>query len=386
MYQWLPLPEHSPCIGTNSRWRKLFITQWPWRSILALMLFQLWSPCPLPWHQILYPLLWHQSLLGLLENLLNLLWLGMDLQGKLLLCLWPQHLPPVISMHSMSTAELRAAIEEAKRHEGFASFKVVEEFRESTWCTTDPVDELAYFYHTMGFAPVDTPMEGARPPVEARVLESVQNGWPATPGKACKPEPPKNPVDVEFEKLCGENLMPLMERLKKMDDLEAKNKIKAIQVHSSFPAFSEYIHKISGEYIFGTGEVLEDIASFELWCQAEEKCNSHRPPSVLLGQSWHVQPHWTWPIQPKRLLQWLQLPVLQQCRLPHQRLQRQHLRCRRRRKSNPQIIKQNCMLVSSKSSLGCEAKGNESKEGTMASFDEKYLGFKCGRPRSLCTS
>ena len=132
---------------------------------------------------------------------------------------------------------------------------------------------------------------GAKPSVEAKKFMEDCKAAQETPSGSA-PIRPKlerlSTLEEEFVRMCtGETLDPILKRIETWDEVEIKNKINQINGHSSYPAFAAYIEKTNAAepYEFGTGPFLpEDIACFEIWCQAVQAFKSQMPaPSTPMS-------------------------------------------------------------------------------------------------------
>ena len=132
---------------------------------------------------------------------------------------------------------------------------------------------------------------GAKPSVEAKMF---MEGCKAAQEIPSDPAPthPKierlSTFEEEFVRMCtGETLDPILKQIETWDEVQTKNKINQIKGHPSYPAFAGYIEKTNPAepYEFGTGPFLsEDIACFEIWCQAEQAFKSQSPaPSTPMS-------------------------------------------------------------------------------------------------------
>ena len=179
-------------------------------------------------------------------------------------------------------------------------------------------------------APVETPttsmdtpipdpvqkVKDARPPVEARVPEYVQAMyripdpnllWTDPAAKGMKMEPVKieqKPVIKEEANsptydpvVAGEcdrfiasgGLKPIQERLDKMNNHEARQRIEEFRSNPSLPSFVAYIRDtetrctgVKGQYEFGSTDDLQgELTGFEAWLHAENEVNKSSTPAKI---------------------------------------------------------------------------------------------------------
>ena len=159
-------------------------------------------------------------------------------------------------------------------------------------------------------------VQGARPPVEARVPEYVQAMtripdpnllWTDPAAKDMKMEPlkiEKKPVIKEeassptFDPVvAGEcdrfiasgGLIPIQERLDKLDDHEARQRIEGFRSNPSLPSFVAYIRDtekkctgVKAQYEFGSTDDLQgELTGFEAWLHAENMVNKSLTPAKI---------------------------------------------------------------------------------------------------------
>ena len=159
-------------------------------------------------------------------------------------------------------------------------------------------------------------VQGARPPVEARVPEYVQAMtripdpnllWTDPAAKDMKMEPlkiEKKPVVKEeassptFDPVvAGEcdrfiasgGLIPIQERLDKLDDHEARQRIEGFRSNPSLPSFVAYIRDtekkctgVKAQYEFGSTDDLQgELTGFEAWLHAENMVNKSLTPAKI---------------------------------------------------------------------------------------------------------
>ena len=138
-----------------------------------------------------------------------------------------------------------------------------------------------------------TPAAPANTVVQPMPVVSPTPSPPATPA-TMEVEPPPNvlfnghaeKVADEFVRLSTNpaHLEPTETRFNKMDSVELNTKFKAMQQHTSLPAFQAFVDRQDpGTKVFVSGAVVEEMVCFELWCQATANCASMPEPTPVVS-------------------------------------------------------------------------------------------------------